>query len=437
MKNKFASILGIVFLGGLLLAPLMLSRGLEPATASSASADSSEPVLEARAVLPADTFWGGPSSGSQLGTDPINGRTPPFSAQPAQGISAVIKASGEDQFWAMPDNGFGSTDNSADFLLRVYLVEPDFETTSGGNGTIGIHRFLQFRDPEHHIPFDIVNENIVERLLTGADFDIESIRRDSSNDLWVGDEVGPFLLHFDETGQLLEAPIPLPDVKSPDNPNLGSEEPTLPQSRGFEGMAISPNGETLYPTLEGALIDDPDQQRRIFFEFDIPSGSYTDSTWNYHTEDPSHVLGDVTALDENRLLVIERDNFEGIEANFKRIFLVDLREIDDQGFLIKREVLNLLLIRDPQMISLPGQPGDIGLGDPFSFPFQTIESVLPLDEEGSRLLIANDNNYPFSIGRNPDQPDNNEMIIVSLPESALEDGVNGDGGDDSDDSGDN
>ena len=430
MNNRLAIILGLILLSGLLLIPIIVTRLADPAAASSALANSSEPVLEARAVLPADIFWDGPSSGSQLGTDPINGRTPPFSAQPVQGISAVIKAPGEDQFWAMPDNGFGSTDNSADFLLRFYLVEPDFETTSGGNGTIGIHRFLQFRDPEHYIPFDIVNESTVERLLTGADFDIESIRRDSSNDLWVGDEVGPFLLHFDETGRLLEAPIPLPDVKSPDNPTLGSEEPTLPRSRGFEGMAISPNGETLYPTLEGALIDDPDQQRRIFFEFAIPSGSYTDRTWNYHTEDPSHVLGDVTALDENRLLIIERDNFEGIEANFKRIFLVDLREIDEHGFLIKREVLDLLHIRDRQMISLPGQPGDIGLGDPFSFPFQTIESVLPLDEKGSRLLIANDNNYPFSIGRNPDQPDNNEMIIVSLPESVFEDGAEGDDGGD-------
>jgi glycerophosphoryl diester phosphodiesterase len=190
MKNRFAIILGIVFLGGLLLAPLMLTRGSEPATASSASADSSEPVLEARAVLPADTFWGGLSSGSQLGTDPINGRTPPFSAQPAQGISAVIKASGEDQFWVMPDNGSGSTDNSADFLLRVYLVEPDFETTSGGNGTIGIHRFLQFRDPEHHIPFEIVNENTAERLLTGADFDIESV-----------------LLHESETSHFQDTPF--------------------------------------------------------------------------------------------------------------------------------------------------------------------------------------------------------------------------------------
>jgi hypothetical protein len=43
--------------------------------------------------------------------------------------------------------------------------------------------------------------------------------------LWFGDEFGPFLLHTDVTGKLLDAPIPLPDfenpgkqVRSPQNP---------------------------------------------------------------------------------------------------------------------------------------------------------------------------------------------------------------------------
>jgi hypothetical protein len=58
----------------------------------------------------------------------------------------------------------------------------------------------------------------------------------------------------------------------------------------------------------------------------------------------------------------------------------------------------------------PARAGDFGLGDPFRFPFQTIESVLPLDAE--RLLVINDNNYPFSAGRNPALPDDTELIVV-------------------------
>src|SRR5262249_9712543 len=142
---------------------------------SSAGGAQPLPRLEARAVLPADTFFGGPASGSQLGSAPINGRTPPFAGQPVQGFSALIKADG-DSYWAMCDNGFGAKNNSADFLLRAYRIKPDFETSKGGTGTVGILGFMQFRDPDHRVPWPIVNDATSERNLTGADFDIESMR---------------------------------------------------------------------------------------------------------------------------------------------------------------------------------------------------------------------------------------------------------------------
>jgi hypothetical protein len=44
-------------------------------------------------------------------------------------------------------------------------------------------------------------------------------------------------------------------------------------------------------------------------------------------------------------------------------------------------------------------------------PFVTIENVLVLDSD--TILVANDNNYPFSIGR-PPGIDNNEMVILQL-----------------------
>jgi glycerophosphoryl diester phosphodiesterase len=49
-------------------------------------------------------------------------------------------------------------------------------------------------------------------VLTGADFDIESMQRDRDGTLWFGDEFGPFLLHTSANGRLLHAPYPVPDV---------------------------------------------------------------------------------------------------------------------------------------------------------------------------------------------------------------------------------
>jgi hypothetical protein len=46
------------------------------------------------------------------------------------------------------------------------------------------------------------------------------------------------------------------------------------------------------------------------------------------------------------------------------------------------------------------------------FPFVTIEDVVILDDRS--LGVLNDNNFPFSAGRSPDTPDNNEFIVIRL-----------------------
>ena len=361
-----------------------------------------EATLEGRAVLPADTFAKGPPSGNGLEDETKGGRTPPFEGQPVGGVSAVLEA-GNGEFQAMLDNGFGKKGNSSDFQLRTYRINPDFETANGGSGEILVGEFVQLRDPDQQIPFEITNEDSEDRLLTGADFDVESVRRDAQGGLWFGDEFGPFLLHTDATGRVLEAPIPLPDIKSPENPTLGAEEePNLRTSKGFEGMAISEDEGTLYPTLEGALEDDQETSRRYVYEFDLGSKSYTGERWQYRVEAPDNSIGDFTALGGSRFLVIERDNEQGEEAGFKKVYEVDLNREDSEGYLVKQEVLDLLSIRDPYRISEPGREGDISLGDPFSFPFQTIESVLPLGD--GRLLLLNDNNYPLAWAATPTNP---------------------------------
>ena len=87
---------------------------------------------------------------------------------------------------------------------------------------------------------------------------------------------------------------------------------------------------------------------------------------------------------------------------FKKAYLGDLSRADSEGFLIEREVLDLLSIRAPDRISQFEREGDIDLGNLFSFPFQTIESILSLED--GRLLPLNDNNYPLSAAATPTSP---------------------------------
>jgi hypothetical protein len=382
------------------------------AASAGGGATEPEPTLLGRAILPSDAYQEGPPSGSMVA--PNNGVTPPFPGQPIPGFSAILDA-GKGEFWAMPDNGYGAKSNSADFLLRLYRIRPDFKTARGGSGHVDVLGYLPLRDPDRRISFAITRS---DRLLTGADFDLESVRRAKDGTFWFGEEFGPFLLHTDATGRLLEAPIPLPGVMSPQNPFLPNPDAwNLPQSRGFEGMALSIDGKTLHPMNEGALRNDPDQRRRVLNEFDVRTRAYTGRTWSYRTDAafPNAVIGDLTALDEHRFVLIERDDAQGTDALQKKIYAIDLRRVDGDGYLEKRLVLDLLRIRDPAGISLPARPGEFGVGDPFSFPLQSVESLAVLG--GERLLIANDNNYPGSDGRwiARDRPDDTELIVVQAP----------------------
>jgi hypothetical protein len=302
-----------------------------PSTPQLASAAAAAPTLLARAILPSDAYQPGPPSGAFITGD--NGVTPPFPGQPIPGFSAVLDA-GDGTFWGMPDNGYGAKTNSGDFLLRLYRIRPDFRTAGGGSGTVAILRIVQLRDPDNKVPFALYR---ADRLLTGADFDLESVRVARNGDLWFGEEFGPFILHTDENGKVLEAPFSLPNVMSPQNPFLTDTSAwTIRASRGFEGMALSDDGQTLYPVIEGALRYDPDPRRRVINQFDLRSRAYTGKTWSYRVDAafPDAVIGDFTALDKHRFVLIERDDFQGIDALQKKIYEIDLRRTDASGYLL-------------------------------------------------------------------------------------------------------
>jgi hypothetical protein len=375
-----------------------------------------EPKLLGRAVLPVATLAPGPPAGALVvpGPGTVNGITFPLPSQPVEGFSSIVSGRRPGEYLAMPDNGFGTKANSTDFLIRAYYIRPHFKTADGGSGKVHVGDFVSFRDPDHLIGFPIVNESSAKRMLTGGDIDTESLQRGRHGDLWVGDEFGPWILHFNRYGRLLAPPYAMPDaIMSPNNPFLDGRPATQPNSRGLEGMAISPDKRFLYATLEGATVADPDQSRRLMFEFSTDREALTGRVLQYRTEAPGNLVADMWAVDDNRLVVVERDLGSGAAALFRNVYLVDLRHVGSAGFLDKTLLIDLTRIPDPDLVSLPAiHPGDIGLGDPFRVMCESVEAVHVLS--GRRVLIGCDNNLPNS-GRNPGLPDDNEFIVVRAP----------------------
>ena len=439
-------------------APIALLSAISAAILAT-SANATE--LTAFALMPANTFADGPTSGRFAGTGNGGNALPLIDKQPVQGVSGVLRGPTRDTFYVMPDNGFGAKTNSADALLRVYAVKPNFKTWNGnsvtGSGTISPasfysgrvlpefnkFSFISLRDPNNKLGFDIVanqanypngnndipvDANIKNRqLLTGADFDIESLRKDRKGHLWFGEEFGPFLVETDISGKVLSTEVRTPnisptsstatgaEVRSPQNPFLlGTETPNLGRSLGFEGMAINPRGDKLYPLLEGTVIGDNDVNSTVnknlrISEYDIKAKRYTGNNWLYQLETSGTNIGDMTAINDHEFLVIERNGSTATSpttqaAPFKKIFLIDIKGVANGGFVSKTELVDLMNITDPHDLNGDGSTT-------FTFPFVTIESVLPLDPK--TLLVINDNNYPGTGGRNTNS-DNTEFLKIKL-----------------------
>lgn len=402
-------------------------------------------TLEAHATLPAQSFVPAPPdapglfamSGRFTGGeraegvyalhDPATGLARPFPGMALQGFSG-IRSLGDDRFLVLTDNGFGSKSNSADALLMFGILEADWAA-----GRLVPERTVFLSDPDRLVPFPIATEATETRYLTGADFDPESIQP-VGDGYWIGDEFGPWLLEVDGAGVVRRVVATAPGgdlVRSPDNAFVAAPDPggNLPEevvamrSGGFEGMALSSDGRTLYPLLEKPLFDPATGGAETIagrpvlrmFEFDAVTGQWGDALRYYPLENAGHAIGDFNIVEGTRALVIERDGGQGDPregwperpAEFKRVYLVDLSRTDAAGVLEKIAYIDLMSIADPEGIAPRGTIDGV-----FAFPFVTIENVDRVDAD--RIVVANDNNYPFSVGRRQGRADDTEMILLEV-----------------------
>lgn len=378
--------------------------------------------------------------GSVPGKDGVRltGLSLPFDGQAVQGFSG-IKAVGDGTYWTLSDNGFGNKLNSSDAMLMLHHVAFDWD-----KGTMDRKQTIFLSDHDRKAPFPIAMEGSDQRYLTGADFDVESIQP-VADGFWVGEEFGPYLLHFDKTGKLtdvIETTVDGKAVKSPDHPTLTLQaNPTLPmpafnlkRSGGFEGLAQSKDGSKLYGLLEGALfrpdgtMEQADGKRALrVIEFDVASKAWTGRSWLYPLSDGGDAIGDFNMIDADTALVIERDQGAGSKdkacanpkepkpdcfaqpALFKRIYKIEMTEANVGKAVRKIGYIDLMKIADPDKKKRQG--GGEGFYD---MPFNTIENVDVVD--ATHIIVGDDNNLPFSAGRALDKADDNEFVMLEVGE---------------------
>ncbi len=171
--------------------------------------------------------------------------------------------------------------------------------------------------------------------------DPEGARVGPNGTVFIADEYGPTVAEFTATGKLLRT-LPVPEKFRPERPGEQPEDELPPHNRrgrqpnrGFEGLAITPDGKTLLAALQSPLLQDhptDSQNRRVgvnvrFLEIPIDGGATREFV--YTLDKPGHGVNEVLAYGEGEFLVLERDALGGPLAKFKRVFRVSVKGATD------------------------------------------------------------------------------------------------------------
>jgi hypothetical protein len=175
----------------------------------------------------------------------------------------------------------------------------------------------------------------------GNSFDPEGFVVAPNGNFYVSDEYGPSVYEFAPNGQFIRSFI-LPDNIRPragSNLNYVDGRPTLTtgrqDNRGFEGLAISPDGSKLFAMLQDPLVNEGNNEgnsdgrfsRNLrIVVFDTATGESTEqyiyqleslsdinsrvpgNTFNNNAQGRNIGISAIVALNNSQFLVLERDN---------------------------------------------------------------------------------------------------------------------------------
>lgn len=168
-----------------------------------------------------------------------------------------------------------------------------------------------------------LNMNSLRYDINGLD--PEGIAIDKDGNFWISDEYGPFIIKVDKNGKILEKLEPgngLPEIVKHRIPN-----------RGIEGLTIDKNGN-IYAAVQSTLnVDGKTKDTAIFIRvLKINPDTKEVKTFAYpidknYKSNSAAKIGDIYAVDENKLLIIEQGKQKGKMENL--IYLVDFSKADD------------------------------------------------------------------------------------------------------------
>jgi len=273
-------------------------------------------------------------------------------------------------YYGLPDRGPGG--GVIAYETRVQKFSLNVDAATGAIGAFSLLDTVRFRDADGVSAFNGLNPLLLngDKAILGRSFDPEGFAVAANGNFYVSDEYGPSVYEFRPDGVLVRK-FATPDNLLPKETggalNFVDGRPTITSgrqdNRGFEGIAVTPDGTKVYAMLQDPLVNEgsSNEGRRSrnlrIVEFDTATGASTQQ-FIYELESIADInaripgtandfgataqgrnigISAIVALNEREFLVIERDNrglgvdsaVATLPVGSKRVYKIDISGASD------------------------------------------------------------------------------------------------------------
>jgi hypothetical protein len=395
------------------------------------------------------------------------------------GIGSGIAYAGCNTFLALPDRGpnavsyNAAVSDTASYIDRFQTISMDltasvpgsalpFELTPMLTATTllhaaqtlaygdGVFAGLPYAEPalnaiDHTHYFTGRSDNFDAARLSNdaldARLDPESIRvsNDGAN-VFISDEYGPYIYRFNrKTGQRTVV-IATPDSFAVSNLSaIGDNEISgnisgRVANKGMEGLAISPDGTTLFGAMQSPLLQDGGTNGAYtrILRVDLITGATSQYAYKLtnigSASKPKYpTISDIVAINDHEFLVDERDGKglgDGSTAVFKKLFHIDLNGAADVSFFSGADALAPAAVGKTLFLDIVATLNQHGISSK-DIPAK-LEGVAfgpDIDVNGvvkHTLFVANDNDFIGTVtdSLHPNGTDNPNRFFVFAVDTA-------------------
>jgi hypothetical protein len=274
----------------------------------------------------------------------------------------------------------GPGDGKVDYSPRLYAISLPKDMTSQSNFNLNLNLSEPssariYKDPDGK-PFTGLAPDSSDpepRMKDGRRcLDPEGLAVMEDGNLFLSEEYYPSVIQFKPDGTFMARLVP-PQNYLPRDPTTGQvsflesadRKEGREDNRGFEGVALSPDGKTVYALLQSGLTQDGGKEAGAtrLLTFDALTGS-PKSEYAIRFSDPDSLgkkdkklktknisMTDLTFLFDGRLIAIERDN-RGQDGSAK------------PKTAVLKQVITLDLSQATDLLSLPDKPYSLRPSDP-------------------------------------------------------------------------